>query len=130
MLLSGSSEALVEFRTLFARGVGLRFKFTRDGRTEVIAASVTEPSALMEALAASTGVSAGAAHTIPALLLPEANAENWSLLRLAAVHMVSPSQESEAGEWRMEIHRRHRLGRPTNEDSGRCDYVTDSAPGG
>jgi hypothetical protein len=96
-----SSAGVVEFRTLFARNVGLRFEFTRHGRTEVVAKPIGEPEALMEALAGPTGISGGAAHTIPALLLPEANGENWSLLRLTAVRMVPPPRGQPAtGPWR------------------------------
>jgi hypothetical protein len=99
LIRAGSSAPVVEFRTLFAREVGLRFEFTRDGRTEVVSKPVTELEALMAALAGPTGVSGGAAHTIPALL-PETNGEDWSLLRLAAVRMVSPPPgQSVAGGW-------------------------------
>ena len=44
---------------------------------------------LMDALAGPTGVSLGAAHTIPALLLPEASKGSWSLLQLNGVRLIA-----------------------------------------
>jgi hypothetical protein len=85
VLRSGSSRPLLTFRTWFARDLGLRFEVTRSNRLESISNSTANAEELMAALAAVTGVSAGVASTIPALLLPTAFGDEWSLLRLADV---------------------------------------------
>ncbi len=96
----GDAAAIVQFRTRFARPTGLHFEFTRAGRTESINGPITDPDALIGDLAGLTGVSLGAAHTIPALLLPEGNQESWSLLQLKAVHLIAPPpSQATAGRW-------------------------------
>jgi len=96
----GDAAAIVQFRTRFARATGLHFEFTRAGRTESISGPITDPDALMDALAGPTGVSLGTAHTIPALLLPASNQESWSLLQLRAVHLIAPpTNQAAGGRW-------------------------------
>ena len=80
----------------------LHFEFTREGRTESISVSVTDPVALLDALAGPTGISLGAAHTIPALLLPESNQDSWSLLQLKDVHLIAPPPSQGAG-WVLDL---------------------------
>ena len=92
----GSLEADVQFRTLFIRDTGIRFSFLRGARVEVITKAASDPDQLFEALAQVTGVSAGAAHTIPALLLPAANQGNWSILQLAEPRLVRPPRGAPA----------------------------------
>ena len=92
--------AIVQFHTRFARPTGLHFEFTRAGRTESISVPITDPDALLDALAGPTGVSLGAAHTIPALLLPAGNQDSWSLLQLKGVHLIAPPPgQAGAGRW-------------------------------
>jgi hypothetical protein len=83
------TAAIVQFRTRFAREIGLHFEFTRAGRTESITGLSSDPEGLMDALAGPTGVSLGAAHTIPALLLPGASQSSWSLLQLSGVRAIA-----------------------------------------
>jgi hypothetical protein len=99
VLRHDDTAAVLEFRTLFARGTGLRFEFTRAGRTECISGSITDLEGVLDALASVTGVSLGAAHTIPALLLPAASQESWSLRQLSAVRLVAPPPSEPPGRW-------------------------------
>jgi hypothetical protein len=101
VIRAGRTEPEVEFSTLFVREVGIRFTFQRSGQVRVISQPTADPVALMDAVASATGTSAGSAHTIPALLLPAANEDNWSLLRLASVRSVEPpsSNKSRAHDW-------------------------------
>ena len=92
--------AAVKFRTRFSRAAGLRFEYTRAGRTESITGLTSDPDGLMEALAGPTGDSLGAAHTIPALLLPEVSRGSWSLLQLSAVLLIrAPSSPEASRHW-------------------------------
>jgi hypothetical protein len=92
--------SVVQFRTRFARAIGLCFEFTRAGHTQNVAGSMTDPEGLMDALAGPTGISLGAAQTIPALLLPEAGSGAWSILQLRDVRLIAPPRDStEAGRW-------------------------------
>jgi hypothetical protein len=92
--------SVVQFRTRFDRTIGLRFEFIRAGHTHSVVGSMTDPDGLMDALAGPTGVSLGAAQTIPALLLPEASSGAWSILQLRDVHLIAPPRDSTAaGRW-------------------------------
>jgi hypothetical protein len=100
VLRAGGTEPVVQFRTLFARDAGLYFEFTRAGRTEFVSRPMTDPEGLREVLAGATGISTGTAHTIPALLLPWAGNESWSLLQLSAVRVISrPRDQSATARW-------------------------------